>query len=74
MATVISNKVDLILVGDYKDGLDRTTTIANPKANITAAEINALGTLNATNQIQRGFLRYKKATRRTTIVTRYTVN
>jgi ribosomal protein L10 len=70
MADVTKVSNELVLTGGYSDGIDRTLTLANPKATVTAAEINALSELNTTNSLQSGFLGYKKATRRkiTTIV------
>ena len=74
MANTVSTKTELVLVGAYNDGSERITTINNPKANITEEEINTLGTLNASNQIQKGFNHYKSATRRTITTTDYDIS
>lgn len=64
MADITKQSYELILTAGYSDGIDRTLTLTNPKATVTAAEINALSELNTTNSLQTGFLGYKKATRR----------
>lgn len=67
MADIIKTSNVLSLEQEFTDGDTRTITLDNPKASITAADINAVGTYNQANQVLVGdktgaaFLRFKKA-------------
>ena len=67
MADITKTQKVMTLVGEFKDGDTRTQTIVNPKDNVTATEINAIGDFVKQNNIFIGdkagadFLRYKTA-------------
>ena len=48
MADTIKSSSELKLVYGFYDSDDRTMTLQNPKSNLTAAQIKAVGTLAAT--------------------------
>lgn len=51
MADVTKSTRVLQLVGNFADEDTRTFTLDNPKANVTASEINALSSFMQTNNI-----------------------
>lgn len=67
MADITKTKGTLQLVAEFTDGDDRTITVDNPKATLTAAEINAVSAYAKTNNILIGdkagadFSRFKSA-------------
>ena len=64
---VTKTKGTLQLVAEFTDGDDRTITIDNPKASVSAADINAVSAYAKTNNIIIGdkagadFTRFKTA-------------
>lgn len=50
MADTVKSSSELKMVFDFYDGDDRTLTLQNPKSNLTATQIKAVGTLAATSQ------------------------
>ena len=50
MADTVKSSSELKLEEYYADGDTRTMTLTNPKTNLTAAEINSVGTLAAQTQ------------------------
>ncbi len=67
MADITKTKGTLQLVAEFTDGDDRTITVDNPKATLTAAEINAVSAYAKNNNILLGdkagadFSRFKSA-------------
>lgn len=67
MADITKTKGTLQLVAEFTDGDDRTLSLDNPKATLTAAEINAVSAYAKTNNILIGdkagaeFSRFKSA-------------
>ena len=67
MADITKTKGTLQLVAEFTDGDDRTITVDNPKATLTAAAINAVATYAKNNNILIGdkagadFSRFKSA-------------
>lgn len=67
MADIIRTADSLSLEAEFSDNDTRTITVANPKATVTAAQINELGDYCATNQVIIGdkagadFSRFKSA-------------
>ena len=52
MADTVKSASELKVVFDFYDGDDRTLTLQNPKSNLTATQVKAVGTLAAsTNPI-----------------------
>lgn len=51
MADVIKTRGTLQMVAEFTDGDDRTLSLDNPRADISATEINALSKLIKDNQL-----------------------
>lgn len=72
MADTIKTASELKLNSYYADGDTRVITVDNPKDDITAAQINAAGTVAATTQVLLGdrggaaFVRFQSAKKITT--------
>lgn len=77
MADVTKQLDTLSIVAEFTDGDDRTITLANPKDNISASEINSLSAYCANNDVLLGdktgadFLRFKSAKVRSVLTTYY---
>lgn len=71
MADTIKSSSELKLESYYSDGDTRTLTVDNPKANITAADINAVATVAKNTQAILGdkggadFVRFNSAKKTT---------